>query len=192
MKRHFDPLLPCRFPGRLEQFVRAMSEWWDDCPTALERDWMGRLCSWGTGDQVPAASSRWLFAVRSLLLYLGLGPFLFLGLTNSFWLLLISLMRTELRSQCPSEHWWEHNHTGITQNFSVFCHCFPLSLNWEGFVAIWYHGSYFISGVMTWIVTCLENSMDRGAWQAIAHSFAQSLIWLKQLGMHTHTSFLAS
>ena len=79
------------------------------------------------------------------------------------------------------------NHTGITCSFSVFCHCFPLSLNWEGFVVIWCHGSYFISGVMTRIVICLENSMGRGAWQATVHSFAQSLIRLKWLGMHTHT-----
>ena len=34
--------------------------------------------------------------------------------------------------------------------------------------------------------------MNSGAWQATVHSFAQSLIRLKQLSTHTHTSFLAS
>ena len=35
--------------------------------------------------------------------------------------------------------------------------------------------------------SCLENSMDRGAWQATVHRVAKSQTWLKQLSMHTHT-----
>ena len=30
-----------------------------------------------------------------------------------------------------------------------------------------------------------ENSMDRGAWQAMVHEFAKSWTWLKQLSRHT-------
>ena len=32
--------------------------------------------------------------------------------------------------------------------------------------------------------SCLENTMDRGAWPAIAHRVAKSWTWLKQLSMH--------
>ena len=32
---------------------------------------------------------------------------------------------------------------------------------------------------------CLENSMDRGAWQAIVHRVAESQIQLKRLSTHT-------
>ena len=31
---------------------------------------------------------------------------------------------------------------------------------------------------------CLENPMDRGAWQATVHRIAKSWTWLKQLSMH--------
>ena len=34
--------------------------------------------------------------------------------------------------------------------------------------------------------SCLENSMDRGAWGAIVHRVTQSQTQLKQLSMHTH------
>ena len=34
---------------------------------------------------------------------------------------------------------------------------------------------------------CLENSMDRGAWQAAVHVVAKCWTHLKQLSMHTHT-----
>ena len=34
--------------------------------------------------------------------------------------------------------------------------------------------------------SCLENSMDRGAWRATVHSVAQSWTQLKQLSMHMH------
>ena len=33
--------------------------------------------------------------------------------------------------------------------------------------------------------SCLENPMDRGAWQAIVHGVANSQTQLKQLSMHT-------
>ena len=33
--------------------------------------------------------------------------------------------------------------------------------------------------------SCLENPMDRKAWQATVHGVAKNLTWLKQLGMHT-------
>ena len=33
--------------------------------------------------------------------------------------------------------------------------------------------------------SCLENPLDRGAWQALVHEVAQSQILLKQLNMHT-------
>ena len=33
--------------------------------------------------------------------------------------------------------------------------------------------------------SCLENPMDRGAWQATAHRLAKNRTWLKQLGTHT-------
>ena len=32
--------------------------------------------------------------------------------------------------------------------------------------------------------SCLENPMDRGAWQAIVHSVAKSQTLLKQLSVH--------
>ena len=32
--------------------------------------------------------------------------------------------------------------------------------------------------------SCLENPMDRGAWQATAHGVAKSWTQLKRLGMH--------
>ena len=31
--------------------------------------------------------------------------------------------------------------------------------------------------------SCLENPMDRGAWQAIVHGVAKNQTWLKQLSM---------
>ena len=34
--------------------------------------------------------------------------------------------------------------------------------------------------------SCLENPMDRGAWQAIVHWITKSRARLKQLGMHIH------
>ena len=34
--------------------------------------------------------------------------------------------------------------------------------------------------------SCLENPMDRGAWQAMVHSIAKSRTRLKQLSRHTH------
>ena len=34
--------------------------------------------------------------------------------------------------------------------------------------------------------TCLENPMDRGAWQAMVHRVAKSWTWLKQLNTYTH------
>ena len=33
--------------------------------------------------------------------------------------------------------------------------------------------------------SCLENPMDRGAWQVAFHRVAQSQTWLKQLSMNT-------
>ena len=33
--------------------------------------------------------------------------------------------------------------------------------------------------------SCLENAMDRGAWQATAHGASKSQIRLKQLSMHS-------
>ena len=35
--------------------------------------------------------------------------------------------------------------------------------------------------------SCLENPMDRGAWQATVHRVTQSWTQLKQLSIHTHT-----
>ena len=35
--------------------------------------------------------------------------------------------------------------------------------------------------------SCLENPMDRGAWQATFHRVAKSRTWLKELHTHTHT-----
>ena len=35
--------------------------------------------------------------------------------------------------------------------------------------------------------SCLENSMDRGAWWATVHRVTKSWIQLKRLSMHTHT-----
>ena len=37
--------------------------------------------------------------------------------------------------------------------------------------------------------SCLENPMDKGAWRAAVHRVTKSQTQLKQLGMHTHTSF---
>ena len=36
--------------------------------------------------------------------------------------------------------------------------------------------------------SCLENPMDRGAWQATVHRVAKSQTRLKQLSMHIHVS----
>ena len=38
--------------------------------------------------------------------------------------------------------------------------------------------------------SCLENPMDRGAWQATIHRVTKSRTRLKQLSMHTHLSYL--
>ena len=35
--------------------------------------------------------------------------------------------------------------------------------------------------------SCLENPMDRGAWQATVHGVAKTQTLLKQLNTHTHT-----
>ena len=41
--------------------------------------------------------------------------------------------------------------------------------------------------------SCLENPMDRGAWQATVHGVAKSWTWLKQLNTHnTHESYSSS
>ena len=36
--------------------------------------------------------------------------------------------------------------------------------------------------------SCLENPMDRGAWQATVHRVTKSRTQLKQLSMHIHVS----
>ena len=36
--------------------------------------------------------------------------------------------------------------------------------------------------------SCLENPMDRGAWQATVHRLPMSLTCLKQLSMHVHSN----
>ena len=38
--------------------------------------------------------------------------------------------------------------------------------------------------------SCLENSVDRGAWWTTVHSVTQSQTQLKQLSMHTDVSYL--
>ena len=35
--------------------------------------------------------------------------------------------------------------------------------------------------------SCLENPMDRGAWQAIVHSVIQNRTWLKRLSTHAYS-----
>ena len=40
--------------------------------------------------------------------------------------------------------------------------------------------------------SCLENPMDRGAWQAIVHRIAQSWTWLKWLSTHRPSIFFFS
>ena len=40
--------------------------------------------------------------------------------------------------------------------------------------------------------SCLENSTDRGAWQATVHRITKSGTWPKRLSMHTHTLYLKS
>ena len=35
--------------------------------------------------------------------------------------------------------------------------------------------------------SCLENSVDRGAWWTDVHGVAQSQAWLKRFGTYTHT-----
>ena len=37
--------------------------------------------------------------------------------------------------------------------------------------------------------SCLENSVNRGAWQATVHRVAKSRTWLKRLGKHTQLSW---
>ena len=36
--------------------------------------------------------------------------------------------------------------------------------------------------------SCLENSMDRGVWQATGHRAPKTWTWLKQLSTHAHTT----
>ena len=36
--------------------------------------------------------------------------------------------------------------------------------------------------------SCLENPVDRGAWQATVHRVTQSWTLLKQFSVHTHTN----
>ena len=38
--------------------------------------------------------------------------------------------------------------------------------------------------------SCLENPMDRGAWQSTIHRVTKSQAWLKWLSTHTHTPML--
>ena len=38
--------------------------------------------------------------------------------------------------------------------------------------------------------SCLENHMDRGAWQAAVHRAAKNGTWLKQLTTQAHTCFI--
>ena len=38
--------------------------------------------------------------------------------------------------------------------------------------------------------SCLENPMNRGAWQTTVHRVAKSQTQLKRLGMHPHTGIL--
>ena len=38
--------------------------------------------------------------------------------------------------------------------------------------------------------SCLENPMDRGAWQATVHRVTESWTWLKRLSMHNSVHFL--
>ena len=38
--------------------------------------------------------------------------------------------------------------------------------------------------------SCLENSIDRGAWRVMVHRVANSCTWLKWLSAHTHTQRL--
>ena len=37
--------------------------------------------------------------------------------------------------------------------------------------------------------SCLENSMDRGAWQAIVHGVAERYYWVSNMHTHTHTEW---
>ena len=39
--------------------------------------------------------------------------------------------------------------------------------------------------------SCLENPMDRGAWQATVHGVAKNCTWLKRLNTHTHITMRA-
>ena len=39
--------------------------------------------------------------------------------------------------------------------------------------------------------SCLENPMERGAWQAMVHGVTKSQTWLKQLSLHAHEKYLA-
>ena len=41
------------------------------------------------------------------------------------------------------------------------------------------------------LCSCLENPMDKGAWQATGHGVVKSLTWLKQLCMYAHSKVLA-
>ena len=40
--------------------------------------------------------------------------------------------------------------------------------------------------------SCLENTMDRGAWWAIVHGVAKSWTWLKQFSTHARTVYMLS
>ena len=41
------------------------------------------------------------------------------------------------------------------------------------------------------LCSCLENPMDKGAWQATGHGVVKSLTWLKQLCMYVHSKVRA-
>ena len=113
--------------------------------------------------------------------------------------------KTKTKKNPNSTYWWGHGETGS------FIHCYKehklaevlsktllipkiSNLDFSGGSVV--KRNHRRCGFDTWVgktpgewhgnplnYSCLENSMDRGAWQTIVHRVAKSQTWLKQLSM---------
>ena len=85
-------------------------------------------------------------------------------------------------SICPGRLWWSFSQW----NHQVGARGTPSlerGFDWTGRTkGKWRPGCGFF--FLTFYL-CLENSMDRGAWQATVHRVTKSWTWLKQLSTHT-------
>ena len=84
------------------------------------------------------------------------------------------------------------------------CFVFFFPLTFSGVIYIYIKSGRREGGLDPWVgrtpwrrpgiplqYSCLENPINRGAWQAIVHGVAQSQTQLKQLSTHTHCLLLS-